>query len=212
MAEKLKVFTFPCNENDIKAMESWLEDLAAEGYLIDKSLPAGIIHFSEQDPVQVRYCLLFTPEYKQKREITANEQKVIEEQVSAGWEYVVNLTDEEGLIALLQDAKQEQKKLYKKDLVLCVLVLVAFLLNFSRLTLIDMVLPFGALAYIALQVVNAKEIKNLERKIASDTYTTQKADWKADVGRYKVMNAFGIGIFALLLIGVIALFYVRIIL
>jgi hypothetical protein len=74
-----------------------------------------------------------------------------------------------------------------------------------------MVLPFGALAYIALQVVNAKEIKNLERKIASDTYTTQKADWKADVGRYKVMNAFGIGIFALLLIGVIALFYVRII-
>ena len=113
--------------------------------------------------------------------------------------------------AAVQDAKQEQKKLYKKDLVLCVLVLVAFLLNFSRLTLIDMVLPFGALAYIALQVVNAKEIINLERKIASDMYTTQKADWKADVGRYKVMNAFGIGIFALLLIGVIALFYVRII-
>lgn len=226
MAEKLKVFTFPCNENDIKAMESWLEDLAAEGYLIDKSLPAGIIHFSEQDPVQVRYCLLFTPEYKQKREITANEQKVIEEQVSAGWEYVVKygkylvfMTESTEIAkpvqdfrAAVQDAKQEQKKLYKKDLVLCVLVMVAFLLNFSRLTLIDMVLPFGALAYIALQVVNAKEIKNLERKIASDTYTTQKADWKADVGRYKVMNAFGIGIFALLLIGVIALFYVRIIL
>ena len=226
MTDKLKVFTFPCNENDIKAMESWLEDLAAEGYLIDKSLPAGIIHFSEQDPVQVRYCLLFTPEYKQKREITANEQKVIEEQVSAGWEYVVKygkylvfMTENmeiakpvQDFYAAVQDAKQEQKKWYKKEFALCALLLVAFLLNFSRLTLIDMVLPFGALVHIALLVVFAKENNILEAKIASDTYATQKADWKANVGRYKVMNAFGIGSFVILLIGVIALFYVRIIL
>ena len=226
MADKLKVFTFPCNENDIKAMESWLEDLAAEGYLIDKSLPAGIIHFSEQDPVQVRYCLLFTPEYKQKREITANEQKVIEEQVSAGWEYVVKygkylvfMTENmeiakpvQDFYAAVQDAKQEQKKWYKKEFALCALLLVAFLLNFSRLTLIDMVLPFGALVHIALLVVFAKENNILEAKIASDTYATQKADWKADVERYKVMNVFGIGSFVILLIGIIALFYVRIIL
>ena len=101
--------------------------------------------------------------------------------------------------------------MYKKDLVLCVLVLVAFLLNFSRLTLIDMVLPFGALVHIALLVVFAKENNILEAKIASDTYATQKADWKADVERYKVMNAFGIGSFVILLLGIIALFYVRII-
>ena len=226
MAEKLKVFTFPCNENDIKAMESWLEDLAAEGYLIDKSLPAGIIHFSEQDPVQVRYCLLFTPEYKKKQEITANEQKVIEEQVSAGWEYVVKYgkylvfmtknTEIEKPVqdfyATVQDAKQEQKKWYKKDLVLCVLLLVAFLLNSSRLMLLDMVIPFGVLVNFALLVVIAKENKKLEEKIAFDTYATQKADWKADVGKYKVMNAFGIGSLVILLIGVVTLFCVRILL
>ncbi len=226
MAEKLKVFTFPCNENDIKAIESWLEDLAAEGYLIDKSLPAGIIHFSEQDPVQVRYCLLFTPDYKHKQEITAHEQNMIDEQVSAGWEYIVKygkylifMTESmeiakpvQDFYAAVKDAKKEQKKWYKKDFALCVLLLVAFLLNFGRLTLIDMVLPFSILVHFALLVVIAKENKKLEAKIASGTYATQKADWKADVGRYKMMNAFGIGSFVILLIGVIALFYVRIIL
>ena len=226
MAEKLRVFTFPCNENDIKAMESWLEDMAAEGYLIDQLLPAGIIHFSEQEPIQVRYCLLFTPDYKKKREITAHEQKVIDEQMRAGWEYaakygkyLIFMTDDDEVAEPVQDfdeilrvAKQEQKMWYINDLLLLVVLMIAVLPKIRWFSLVDFVVPFGILMSIVLRAINANELKKLQLKIVSGTYVTQKTDWKTNAGKYRVMNMFGIGSVILMWAGVIALFYVRIIL
>lgn len=53
----------PCYKNDVLAMESWLEDMAAAGYMLKKFKWNGAV-FVEREPVQVRYRLLLAPENK----------------------------------------------------------------------------------------------------------------------------------------------------
>ena len=200
--------------------------MAAEGYRIDKLLPAGSIHFCKQKPVKIRCRLLLSPDYKQRRKITENEQNFIETKANEGWEciakygkYLIFITDDDEVAEPVQDfdeilrvAKQEQKMWYINDLLLLVVLMIAVLPKIRWFSLVDFVVPFGILMSIVLRAINANELKKLQLKIVSGTYVTQKADWKTNAGKYRVMNMFGIGSVILMWAGFIALFYVRIIL
>jgi len=60
-AKERKIYRIlPCYRNDILAIEAWLEDMAAEGYMLKKF--NGIrVAFTEQEPMHVRYRLLLAP-------------------------------------------------------------------------------------------------------------------------------------------------------
>ena len=53
----------PCYKNDVLAMEAWLEDMAAEGYML-KKLFLSIAIFVECEPTKVRFRLLPKPANK----------------------------------------------------------------------------------------------------------------------------------------------------
>ena len=53
----------PCYREDILALEAWLENMAAEGYMLKKFRWNGAV-FVECEPVQVRYRFLPAPENK----------------------------------------------------------------------------------------------------------------------------------------------------
>ena len=55
--------TLPCYRNDILAIEAWLEDMAAEGYML-KKLFLSIAIFVECEPAKVRFRLLPKPANK----------------------------------------------------------------------------------------------------------------------------------------------------
>ena len=55
--------TLPCYRNDILAIEAWLEDMAAEGYML-KKLFLSIAIFVECEPTKVRFRLLPKPANK----------------------------------------------------------------------------------------------------------------------------------------------------
>ena len=53
----------PCYKNDVLAMEAWLEDMAAEGYML-KKIFLSIAIFVECEPAKVRFRLLPKPANK----------------------------------------------------------------------------------------------------------------------------------------------------
>ena len=53
----------PCYKNDVLAMEAWLEDMAAEGYML-KKIFLSIAIFVEYEPAKVRFRLLPKPANK----------------------------------------------------------------------------------------------------------------------------------------------------
>lgn len=56
-----KIFKpLPCYKNDILAIEAWLEEMAAEGYMPKKFKNYGVV-FTAQTPAKVRYRLLVEP-------------------------------------------------------------------------------------------------------------------------------------------------------
>ena len=63
-AKERKIYRIlPCYRNDILAIEAWLEDMAAEGYML-KKLFLSIAIFVECDPAKVRFRLLPKPANK----------------------------------------------------------------------------------------------------------------------------------------------------
>ena len=89
-----KIFRLlPCYRNDILALEAWLEDMAAEGYML-KKIFLSVAIFVEAEPANVRYRLLPKPVNKlfdmggepteQEHFIALREQE--------GWKYVTNMT------------------------------------------------------------------------------------------------------------------------
>ena len=62
--KKKKVYRLlPCYKNDVLAMEAWLEDMAAEGYML-KKIFLSIAIFVECEPAKVRFRLLPKPANK----------------------------------------------------------------------------------------------------------------------------------------------------
>ena len=63
-AKERKIYRIlPCYRNDILAIEAWLEDMAAEGYML-KKLFLSIAIFVECEPTKVRFRLLPKPANK----------------------------------------------------------------------------------------------------------------------------------------------------
>ena len=89
-----KIFRLlPCYRNDILALEAWLEDMAAEGYML-KKIFLSVAIFVEAEPANVRYRFLPKPVNKlidmggepteQDHFIALREQE--------GWRYVTGMT------------------------------------------------------------------------------------------------------------------------
>lgn len=223
--EKLKVDCFPCFEDDVKAIEAWLEDMAAEGYRIDKFVTGGI-RFQKQKPARVRYRLLLSPDYAlNKRIITEHEQQVIDLHAKSGWEcvakrgnYLYFLAEDYTAPELDQDfhvilnaAKQKQKKWYVSDLLLCIFLLIVLVRNISVMSFIDLVTPLGVLLLILLRAYHAKELAKLQSKIVAGVYETETVNWKSNAKKYKMITGAGILAIVLLWAGVLGLLFVRII-
>ena len=48
----------PCPPYDVEATESWLEDMAAQGWMLEKdSIFLGVAAFDKAEPASVRYRL-----------------------------------------------------------------------------------------------------------------------------------------------------------
>ena len=79
----------PCSKYDIAGMESWLEDLAAQGLFLDRDgLFWGVATLVQKEPAKLRFRLeatdtnggLFSPTHDPKDEVIAFHQEM-------GWEY-----------------------------------------------------------------------------------------------------------------------------
>ncbi len=90
-----KIFRLlPCYRNDILAIEAWLEDMAAEGYML-KKFNGPRVAFTEQEPMNVRYRLLMAPkggimnviDHLAKDTPTAEENFIAVQEVN-GWHYI----------------------------------------------------------------------------------------------------------------------------
>ena len=86
--------TLPCYRNDILAIEAWLEDMAAEGYML-KKFNGTRVAFTEQEPMHVRYRLLLAPkggimdviDHLAKDTPTAEENFIAVQEVN-GWHHI----------------------------------------------------------------------------------------------------------------------------
>lgn len=80
----------PCPDYDIEGMESWLEDMAAKGYILEKDgFFAGLVTFVKTTPKKMKYRLeatatnggLFSSEHEPEADAIQMNQDM-------GWEYV----------------------------------------------------------------------------------------------------------------------------
>ncbi len=59
MSSETTTYSSPCSHLDIEGTQTWLEDMAAEGWLLQKcSIWRWLYHFAPCDPIKVRYRLL----------------------------------------------------------------------------------------------------------------------------------------------------------
>lgn len=92
MRTKNRLFRLPpCPPYDPEAAESWLEDMAAQGWMLERdSFFLGFAGFEKQDPTSVRYRLEASPRHASDWDDNggAPDPEAAELNADFGWEYV----------------------------------------------------------------------------------------------------------------------------
>jgi hypothetical protein len=195
----------PCNRYDILAIESWLEDMAAEGYILQKFRLFGAV-FEKSEPVKVRYRILQNPEEKlfHTDGITARES-FIALQRNNGWLYYgetyINFSVFASYDAQIAEPDRDIRAWIKRERNSSIWVSVIFALfaggTFLWLALKDILTVlffienetwkylFLILAYPAYSWIESSiKFRTMKKYLSNDVYV--KPDWSKNICRSRV--------------------------
>ena len=187
----------PCYREDILALEAWLENMAAEGYMLKKFRWNGAV-FVECEPVQVRYRFLPAPENKLINMGEPTERdKFIALYGQNGWVYVASYSSfyvflcrkaelsepERNLIAIMDKRIQNEcsSMIMNTISILTAVLLLWYKAGLGMLLCITIgTLKYGALMVSALYFIykalrDYNKLLNLRCTLKENTYEKQDA-------------------------------------
>ena len=206
----------PCYKHDILAIETWLEDMAAEGYIL-KKLKTGYAIFVMDEPVQMRYRLLPRVENSLINigGTPTEEDQFIAVQQMTGWKhitqngfYFVFATQDPSLPELERDVSAIIKKTVKTcrngAFVILFIWVSTFITLFcrGRLDLISIIqvgtwVPLLMVLIAASQIIDGFAAYRLQKKFSTDIVS---CDWRQDAKQYKRQNIWHDISFALIIV------------
>ena len=206
----------PCYRHDILAIEAWLEDMAAEGYML-KKLRASYAVFVVDEPAQMRYRLLS----RVKNSLIniggtpTEEDQFIAVQQMTGWKhitqtgfYFVFATPDATLPELERDVSAMVKKTVKDCRNSAVVILFIWVSTFvsifygGRLNLIS-IIQGGTWVFLlmltiaASQIIDSFSLYRLQKRFSSNMLS---CDWRQDIKKCKRQNAWHDISFALIIV------------
>jgi len=206
----------PCYKHDILTIEAWLEDMAAEGYIL-KKLKSSYAVFVIEEPVQMRYRLL--PRVENSLINIGNtpteEDQFIAVQQMTGWKhitqngyYLLFATQDPSLPELERDVSAMIKKTVKICRNAAFVILFIWVSTFislfcrDRLDLISIIqvgtwVPLLMVLFAAYQIIESFATYRLQKKFSSGMVS---ADWRHDAEQCKRQNAWHMISFALIIV------------
>lgn len=98
----------PCSKYENEVMESWLEDLALQGLVLE-NIVCGVAIFKKQEPQKLRYRLSVIPAEKwDVFEEVSGEDELIEICEASGWKYICK----RGLFGIFMTADEKAEELH----------------------------------------------------------------------------------------------------
>ncbi|MBQ3206055.1 MAG: DUF2812 domain-containing protein [Peptococcaceae bacterium] len=212
----------PCYKNDVLAMEAWLEDMAAEGYML-KKLFLSIAIFVECEPTKVRFRLLPKPANKllDMGGVPTVQENFIALRELEGWRHVASTSyyfifytknaalpePERDLYEIVSERYHEAKKslVMEAATILCAIASLGML---NALTLSNIVW-YGTLVFLLIfwlffyaagvsiyEMFRWKKIKNVLESEDINRY-----DWRDSAGFHKASTMMVYIVTTVLLIG-----------
>lgn len=218
-----KIFRLlPCNKNDILALEQWLEDMATEGYMLQKIF-LSVAVFVKAEPAMVRYRFVAKPANKL---FDVGGQPTVQENFIAlreqeGWRHVTDMMSffifrtkdvtapepERDLYAIAYDGYHEARK----NLVMDVCAILCLIVPVGRLDIMTLgtMISFGTLIYLLMfwillfhtgsTMVSVLQWKKTKNSLESEDINC--SDWQDSAGRTKAITMMVYLITAVLFIG-----------
>ena len=212
----------PCYKNDVLAMEAWLEDMAAEGYML-KKIFLSIAIFVECEPAKVRFRLLPKPANKllDMGGVPTVQENFIALRELEGWRHVASTSyyfifytknaalpePERDLYEIVSERYHEAKKslVMEAATILCAIASLGML---NALTLSNIVW-YGTLVFLLIfwlffyaagvsiyEMFRWKKIKNVLESEDINRY-----DWRDSAGFHKASTMMVYIVTTVLLIG-----------
>jgi len=204
----------PCPDYDMAGVESWLEDLAKEGLLLDKDTPFfGFYSFIRTSPQSVRYRL--EPAVKSQSFWDGDPGKPKEEAMDLyadlGWEYITRYgdfhiyrsddpharelhTDEKIQADALNILKKRQRSNLLWDILFIGIYCAFGVMNYPM----GLILALGLLqtiffySYMLLMLlrpaVSVWKLQKLRKKIMSGESIHGRADWRSAARRHRLLR------------------------
>ena len=98
----------PCSQYENEVMESWLEDLALQGLVLE-NIVCGVAILKKQQPQKLRYRLSIIPAEKwDVYEDVSGEEKLVEICEAAGWKFICK----RGLFGIFATADETVEELH----------------------------------------------------------------------------------------------------
>lgn len=219
----------PCPAYDIEGVESWLEDMAKEGLLLDKKSPFGssFLRFVPAMPQKVRYRL--EPKVKGLEHNWEPPEEARGLAANYGWEFVCAFemfyiyrtvrahAPEMNTDNLVQAASLKR---LKKDLVsslFCQFVTAGFALSSFGREPFRFLVTFGSI-YVVLFVLfflgavwtaafRLHHILRLRKKLKSNIPTNHNKDWKKGAFLHKAVRVSSLSLWLLALAAIFSTFF-----
>lgn len=201
----------PCPYYDIEGMESWLESMALEGYILcEDGFFAGFVTFMKGLPSRIRYRLEAAPRgtgiWSDKGDRPDNELILISKE--CGWEFVSSCRD--FYVFSSQDAEAREmstdsevqaleinllRKRVQNSFLLMLVMIVYYFLNLTEgnvfTSIIDIgtglyLLGFFLLAWVFCNnLAKILHLRRLKRQLAIGEVLSHKKNWRRRAGYYK---------------------------
>lgn len=201
----------PCPSYDVEGIQSWLTDMAKDGYLLEKDgMWCGFMSFEKTAPQFVRYSLQASkksdPFTDNDRFPTTEEQEISE---AFGWEYLTTYgqfyiyrtidpnarpmnTDQEVLAMSLNSVRKRERN----SLIVSVISLLLWIFLLTRgslwVQIAEMGTPLSLLFLIVLiwsevsQIITFLQLHQLYRKIRDGGTIDNRKDWKKNAGAHRI--------------------------
>lgn len=201
----------PCPYYDIEGMESWLESMALEGYILcEDGFFAGFVTFMKGLPSRIRYRLEAAPRgtgiWSDNGDRPDNELILISKE--CGWEFVSSCRD--FYVFSSQDAEAREmstdsevhalqinllRKRVQNSFLLMLVMIVYYFLNLTERNVFTSIIDIGTglylLGFFLLAWVfgnnQAKilHLRRLKRQLAIGEVLSHKKNWRRRAGYYK---------------------------
>ena len=204
----------PCSMYEVERVEAWLEDMALQGYLLEKEgIYLGVAKFQKTVPQKVRYRLEATQDYSVLRDVYKPDDMAEELNEAYGWEFVTQHkdffiyrcfdgnaremnTDSAVRELSLKPAWSRQINILETIIALLIICPLAYAIhNGLFLTMLKIHTWYFTFIYVVLILVviallwEISSLRKLKRRIrkggAADEEIKRKKDWKKGANLYR---------------------------